>query len=490
MTATQTINRLQKRVLPLKPTKTRQEKIEELELKEEQKRRRDGRKLYSYRPYAKQRLFHAASGCRERLFIAGNQLGKTLAGAYETAMHLTGEYPDWWTGRKFTRAIIAWASGVTGEAVRDTTQRLLIGRPGEYGTGAIPREFIAEPPKRAMGTADLLDSVAVKHNSGGVSRLYFKRYEQGREKWQGETLDLVWFDEEPPADIYTEGLTRTNATGGLAMMTFTPLLGMSEIVRRFLLEPSDVRSVVTMTIDDAEHYTPEQRAAIIAAYPPHEREARAKGIPTLGSGKIFPVSEEVYTEQAIQIPAIWPRICGMDFGWDHPTAAAWMAWDRDSDVVHVYDCYRVREATPVIHAAAIKAKGAWIPVAWPHDGLQHDKGSGVQLAEQYRQQGVNMTHERAMFAEVPDDTQTSRSSVEAGLSLMLDMMQTGRLKIAAHLTELFEELRMYHRKDGKINKEFDDIISSVRYGIMMLRYAECKPSAQGTRKKAGSWRTL
>src|SRR5574340_1201595 len=143
------------------------------------------RRLENYAPYAKQREFHAAGNThRERLFMAGNQLGKTLSGAAEMAIHLTGLYPAWWKGKRFTKPIAAWASGVTGESVRDTTQRLLVGRPGEYGTGMIPGACIVGEPKRAMGVPDLLDSVAVKHVLGGSSRLYFKRYEQGREKWQ------------------------------------------------------------------------------------------------------------------------------------------------------------------------------------------------------------------------------------------------------------------------------------------------------------------
>ena len=194
------------------------------------------RKLEAYQPYAKQAEFHAAGAThRERLFCAGNQLGKTLAGAAEMASHLTGIYPEGWEGRRFKRAIAAWASGVTGESVRDTTQRLLVGRPGEYGTGMIPAACFASQPKRAMGVSDLLDSVTVRHVSGGNSRLYFKRYEQGREKWQGETLDVVWFDEEPAPEIYTEGLTRTNngQRGQFAIITFTPLLGMSDVVMLF-----------------------------------------------------------------------------------------------------------------------------------------------------------------------------------------------------------------------------------------------------------------
>lgn len=446
-------------------------------------------RLVDYRPYPKQRAFHEAGAkMRERLLRAGNQNGKTFSCAAEMAYHLTGEYPDWWKGRRWTRPIVAWASSETAESTRDNPQRALIGIVGEFGTGAIPKRHLGENGP-ASGTADLYDYIKVRHVSGGWSTLRFKYYAQGRRKWQGPPVDFVWFDEEPPQEIYDEGLARTIATGGMAALTFTPLLGMSEVVRRFLIGPTDDRHDTNMTIDDAEHIPSEERARIIASFAPHEREARSKGIPTLGSGKIFPVPEEDITEPAIILPDHWPRIAGMDFGWYHPTAAAWLAWDRDANAVHIYDVYRLREATPVIHAAAIKARGDWIPVSWPHDGLQHDKGSGIQLAEQYRDLGVNMLHERAQFEELDDDTESSRSSVEAGLALMLDMMLTGRLKIAAHLTDLFDELRLYHRKNGKVVKEYDDIISAVRYAIMMLRYAKVKEKKALDRGRRSNWRT-
>ena len=410
------------------------------------------RRLELYTPYRKQLEFHAlGASTRERLFMAGNQLGKSLSGAAEMAVHLTGRYPEWWEGRVFTKPVAAWASGVTGESVRDTVQRLLVGRPGQYGTGFIPADCIVGEPRRAMGVSDLLDSVAVRHSSGGESRLYFKRYEQGREKWQGETLDIVWFDEEPPSDIYTEGLTRTNATGGMAYMTFTPLLGMSEVVTRFITESSPDRSVTNMTIDDVDHYSDEEKRRIIESYPAHEREARAKGIPTLGSGRIFPIEDSAISIAPFPVPAHWPRINGLDFGWDHPTAAVQLAWDRDADCIYVHKAHRMREAAPVIHAATVKAWGAWVPTAWPHDGLQHDKGSGEQLAKQYAATGLLMLKERATF----DD---GSNGVEAGLMDMLERMQTGRFKVFSNLDDWFQEFRMYHRKDGKVVKKVDDLM--------------------------------
>lgn len=231
------------------------------------------------------------------------------------------------------------------------------------------------------------------------------------------------------------------------------------------------RSVVQMTIDDAEHYTPQERAAIIASYPAHEREARIKGIPSMGSGRVFPIPEEDITCEPFTIPADWSQIVGVDFGWDHPFAAIRLAWDRDNDTVYLTGEYAQRESTPVIHAAAVKPWGAWLPVAWPHDGLQHDKGSGEALKAQYEAQGLKMLHEKATFTD-------GGNGVEAGIMEMLDRMQTGRWKVFSTLGGWFQEFRLYHRVDGLIVKERDDRISASRYALMMLRYAVTKPNAK------------
>jgi Terminase RNaseH-like domain len=142
-----------------------------------------------------------------------------------------------------------------------------------------------------------------------------------------------------------------------------------------------------------------------------------------------------------------------------------LAWDRDADIVYVTATYRVREATPLIHAGALKPWGSNLPWAWPHDGLAHDKTSGEQLAEAYRRHGLNLLLEHAAF----DD---GTSGVEAGLFMMLERMQTGRLKVFAHLADWFEEFRLYHREDGKVVKLRDDLISATRYALMCLRLAK------------------
>jgi phage terminase large subunit-like protein len=426
------------------------------------------RMLTNYKAYPKQMEFHAAGAKhRERLLMTCNRFGKTVCGAAEMAFHLTGQYPAWWEGKRFDKPVRAWAAGVTGETTRDVVQEKLIGpafRSEEWGTEMIPKAALGNIAT-ARGLPGAIDTVSVKHVSGGMSSLQFKSYERGREKWQGAALEVVWLDEEPDDDIYMEGLTRTNETKGIVYLTFTPLQGMSSVVQRFLLETHPDRTVISATIDDALHFTGAEREQIASSYRPHERDARTKGVPVLGSGRIFPVSEELIACDAIEIPGHWPRIGAMDFGWDHPFAAVELAWDRDNDTVYVTKAYRIREATPVIHAAALKSWGNSLQWCWPRDGRRETlEGAGIALAEQYRAQGLDMLHLHAQF-------QDGSVSVEAGLLQLLTRMESGRFKVFRHLNDWFDEFRLYHRKDGKVFKERDDLMSATRYGEMMLRYA-------------------
>ncbi len=205
-----------------------------------QARRAAFNRLATFRPYAKQLEFYAAGlKHRERLLMAANQVGKSYGGAFEVACHLTGRYPDWWPGRRYDRPVRWWAGSDTTETTRDTVQANLMGPPAEeesWGTGAIPKDAILSTARR-MGIPNALDTVQVQHVSGGSSTLGFKSYDQGRQKWQGSVRDGIWLDEEPPISIYTEALTRTNTIpDGMVMLTFTPLLGMSAVVRLFLTD--------------------------------------------------------------------------------------------------------------------------------------------------------------------------------------------------------------------------------------------------------------
>ena len=447
-----------------------------IKIAKELERRKATNRMDEYAPYDYQKKFHNTLA-QQRLLMAGNRVGKSFCGAMEIAYHATGKYPSWWAGKRFNRPVRCWAGGVSNETTRDVCQKELVGQPDDptsKGTGSIPLNSIGDTVRKA-GVPNAINSVVVKHITGGYSRIGFKAYEMGKEKWMGESVDVIWLDEEPPQGIYSQALTRTADKGGIVFMTFTPEQGMTETVAQFVNNIKDGQALIQATWDDAPHMTDTVRKQILQALPPHERKMREKGIPVLGSGLVFPLPEEDLLCDPIDIPDHWPRLCGIDFGWDHPTAVTWIAWDRDSDIVYVYDSYSLRQETVPVHASAINARGKWIPVIWPMDGRQADKGSGKNLTEQYRKESVNMLREH--FSNPPSQGMkegTGGNSVEAGIQQMLTRFQTKRLKIFKNQGKLLEELRMYHRKDGKIVPIHDDVISALRYCVMSLRKARVK----------------
>ena len=447
-----------------------------IKIAKELERRKATNRIDDYSPYDYQKKFHNTVA-QQRLLMAGNRVGKSFCGAMEVAYHATGKYPSWWAGKRFNRPVRCWAGGVSNETTRDVCQKELVGQPDDptaKGTGSIPLDDIGTTVRKA-GVPNAINSVVIKHKTGGYSRVGFKAYEMGKEKWMGESVDVIWLDEEPPQGIYSQALTRTADKGGIVFMTFTPEQGMTETVAQFINNIKEGQALIQATWDDAPHMTGSIRKQILEALPPHERKMREKGIPVLGSGLVFPLPEEDLLCDPIDIPDHWPRLCGIDFGWDHPTAVTWITWDRDTDVVYVYDSYSLRQETVPVHSSAINARGKWIPVIWPMDGRQADKGSGKNLTEQYRKESVNMLREH--FSNPPSQGMkegTGGNSVEAGIQQMLTRFQTKRLKIFKNQGKLLEELRMYHRKDGKIVPIHDDVISALRYCVMSLRKARVK----------------
>ncbi len=425
-------------------------------------------RLLSYAPYPKQMEFHKnGATARERALMAANQSGKTLSAAMEVAMHTTGRYPDWWEGRRFDGPTRFWVAGTSAEGTRDGVQRLLLGDGTEHGTGSIPKADLKDV-KQARSVTGAVGQIFVHHVSGGTSYIGFRTYEQPVERWASESLNGLWCDEEPPIKHYTEGLTRLNARQGMAMITLTPLLGMTKVVKMFHPQPTTMdRALTMMTLDDVGHYTQNEKEQIYAAYPPHEREARMLGIPMLGSGRVFPITIASISCKPFEIPDHWALLGGIDFGWDHPTGCVAIAWDRDADCIYVTHCYRESERTPSQISVELKHWNQGMPWTWPHDGYVHDRGSGVSIADQYRREGLRMMREHATF-------DNGGHGFEAGLLEMLQRMQSGRFKVFHHLEDWFAEFNIYHRKDGRVVKEADDLLSATRMCVMAKRFARTR----------------
>lgn len=189
--------------------------------------------------------------------------------------------------------------------------------------------------------------------------------------------------------------------------------------------------------------------------PPHQRDARAKGIPALGSGVIYPVSEEGpngYVVPDFEIPPHWPRAFALDVGWNR-TACIWGAWDRSSDIVYEYSEYYVGEAPPQVHAEAIRSRGDWIQGVIDPASRGRSQVDGRALIDEYTSLGLNIL--------------PSVNEVEAGLFSVYRRLASGRLKTFASLQNVRAERRLYRRDDkGKIVKERDHLMDAERYLIM------------------------
>lgn len=438
-------------------------------------------KILTWRPYPKQRAFmDAGSQFKERIIMAGNQQGKSDVGAQEGAHHLTGLYPSDWKGKRFDHPVKMWIAGVNGKKVRDNPQEKLFGSRTAWGVNCrIPASAIVGDPIMAHGTSGLIDKIQVRHISGGISTAQFYTYDQAVDAWASDSVHVIWCDEEPPFGHYMEALARLTATDGIIYMTFTPLLGVSEVVRLFYPHPTtSERWTIRMGIADAEHIPPERRQAIIDQYPWYERDARAFGKPKLGEGAVYQVDPGLIEIDPQPIPDYWRKIVGLDIGGgNHPTAAVWCAQEPNSKVWYLYDCYRVTNAQIAVHAAAIRARGARLPVAWPHDGHTKSRESGTPYREIYRRAGLNMLHRHAQH-------QDGTNSQQPAIDEITELFQTQQLRVfrGSRMAPWWEEYETYHRKDGKIVAEHDDLMKATQYAMMMRKHASTGKATAEQRK--------
>lgn len=400
-------------------------------------------------------FFDAGNAYKERGFIAANRVGKSEAGCYETVCHATGLYPDWWTGHRFNRPTLIWVGGDTATTVRDILQKKLVGELTDLGSGMIPKDLIIDTKTR-RNVPDALEIIIVRHvPTGGETRIVLKTYEQGRATWQGTEVDFIWVDEECPEDVYGEALIRLMTTKGLIITTFTPLSGVTPLVLSFLDNSQDTEAefpkwVEICTWDDVPHLTDEEKAKTLANTPPQLRDARSKGIPTVGTGLVYPVDPVNYIIDDFPIPRHFVKLYALDVGWNN-TAALFGAWDKENDIIYCYSEHKQGQEKPLVHAKAIKARGDLSGVIDPA-ARGRSQVDGEKLFDLYTDEGLNLY--------------IANNAVEAGIFLVWERLTTGRLKIFKSCVKTIREMSLYHRNDeGKIVKTNDHLMDDIRYLI-------------------------
>lgn len=457
----------------------RKQKLDLLQLLEEKKRRKEvyrykdfGEKLYPFQ----RNLIQSTSNYSQVMLMAANRIGKTFLGTYVDSIHALGHYPDWWDGHSFDHPPLIWLLGYSGEKIRDLLQKPIFGRREEntWIGGLIPPEYILGH-ESMIGTPNAMRTIYVKHGGGGdvqygISTVQLWSYSQGQHALMGDSVDWFHIDEEPKDQtIYPQVLTRTatgdHGNGGRGILTFTPENGRTDLVVQFMDTPSKGQVLINAGWDDAPHLTTEVKETLLASFPPHQRDMRTKGIPMLGHGRIYDLSEDYITCEPFEIPDHWMVINGMDFGWDHPQAQVQLVIDMDTETFYVTKAWKQRQVSPNEAWGAVKMWADNVPTAWPLDGLQTEKGSGKQQRQYYKDAGFNMLAEHATW---PDGS----NGVEAGLFEILDLMRKGKFKVFAGLRDWLNEFLQYHRDEkGRIVKTGDDLLDATRYSYMMRRFA-------------------
>lgn len=223
------------------------------------------------------------------------------------------------------------------------------------------------------------------------------------------------------------------------------------------------KKLITATWDDAPHLSEEEKTSMYEALPPHQRDSRSKGVPSLGAGVIYPVAESEITIEPFELPDWYEFSCGFDVGWNW-TAASWTARDPNTRITYLYDCYKAGQREPSVHASAVRARGPWIPVAIDPAARGRGQRDGQQLHQDYLDLGLDLVK--------------ADNSVEAGLYKVWQMLSAGRLKVFKTCRPWFEEYRLYRRNEkGQIVKENDHLMDATRYNILTgLDYALPVPS--------------
>ena len=404
--------------------------------------------------------------------FGANRSSKTVMMSYIAACWAMGKYPHWWTGRRIERAPRIWVAGQTTELVKGSLQEYLFGVDGY--SGMISADNI-EHIFWNQQSPGLIHRVLVRHPAG-LSEITFKSYDQGWQRFMSGTIDAAILDEEMPARIFSETVTRTATTNGIVLVGFTGLQGITPLVAH--LWP---QSVGVDTTDEENHryhcfigwkdipysLLPEaRRKELIAQYLPHEIKARTEGIPSVGSGMVYPVSEDEFVVEPFELPNHWRKAFALDPGYRGKTAGLWAAWDEDSDCIYLYSEHYQGLTQPAVHVDAMRRRGSWIPCIIDPAGANIEDGKRVK-----------QTYKELMHALNPDwPLHDAQKSITAGIMEVYARLSSGRLKVFSTLKSWLGEFRQYHRDEqGKIASTPDHLMDDTRYLVKGTRHFKTKP---------------
>lgn len=449
--------------------------------------------LKYFRPFEHQKNFFKTGLHERRGILAANRIGKTVSTCYETAMHLTGIYPDWWEGHRFSGAITAMVAGEGWSQVALVLQNELLGTQDvkiteNLGSGAIPLECIITSTMRNDGANCI--GAEIKHKSGSNSYLLFANYTQEVRQLQGFKLNLAVFDEQPPDDFFSEIVTRTATTQGKVLCSFTPLKGLNGLVSKFW-NKEEGYNFIRVAWDDVPEYDPwghpfllkETRRQLERDYLPHEREARMAGKPVMGKGAVFQLANwPTYKTGDVdfqRMPNI-QRIIALDLGLvNDKTVISLMYWEPYEKTAYLHKqiiVQGIEEAVPtqyINHLLRPEVFGT--PIVLPADANTSGRYtmSAQSIRELFEQYQLNV-YEKAIM-NPPDSEGRTTNHKSFGINQMRQMLEVGSLMVNENCVNFLSEAQNYYVDTQGRFSDPDDCIDSARYALLGCLQGICEP---------------
>lgn len=442
-----------------------------LAIEKEQQRRYKNNKLARYntgeKVHEKQLAFHRCTK-RNRWVFGGNRSGKTECGAVEAVWWARGIHPY----RKNRKDVEGWIVSLSYEVQRDVAQSKFM----SYLNPDWIEDVVMASGKKDNAEYGIIDYILIKNVLGGVSKICFKSCDQGREKFQGASLDFVWFDEEPPFDIYQECRMRVLDKKGEIWGTMTPLKGLTWVYDKIYLNSAGDSDLWHIMIEWADNpfLDEEEVAALTASMDEQTLSSRRYGRFSAQEGIVYrEFDTTVHVIEPFDVPYEWQDMMSIDPGLNNPLACLFFAVDYDSNIYVVGEWY---EAGKDIDYHSQKIFATADTLGWRRDSkgrlvslidsaaTQKTLASSKSVAELFFERGI------AVNTRVDKD-------LFAGIARVKSYFANNRIKIFSSCTNLIRELKSYWwGKGDKPIKKDDHALDALRYYIMTKPEPSAKPA--------------
>lgn len=419
---------------------------------------------------------------KHRMVCAGNRLGKSYFSTYETAVHATGKYPDDWKGFKYSRPLNILVMGVDWSQINrpKCTAELLLGTPDKRGTGWLPREDITQM-KPKVGLPNTVSTVYVKHYDefgmyDGDTRITFDVYSAGMDTLMGMEIDFALMDEQVPALIHSQVITRTwtskDSTGkmiGRTLYVATPERGMDDVIKSFWEDDGTYHDgLVHVSLWQSKQFTDEEKVQMNESVAPWARQFRIEGIPSAGTGAVFAgILKESLLDNNFTIDKSWKRMCAADLGYKDDMVFSFIAKDDSTGTYYLYDELSYTQTDAIICASGVRPMQlGYIPMILPTDA-KSERGLGATYQSIFESAGLVLTKEYARNWYY--DSTGKERGIRPGILYMRELMLAGKLKVHPKCTGFLKEFSLYsYDEEGKFIDKDNHHIDSFRYCLMAI----------------------